>query len=351
MLTVYSDADAAKWKKAVDSFLQNDIYYSYEYVHSFKIHGDGEPLLFLYENGGTRICYAVMKSDIADCPLFEGLIPKDKYFDLETPYGYGGPIYEGIINDDILNDFKGEIYEYCKNNRIISQFVRFHPLFENWNVAKNLIESKYLRDTIYIDTSSEDTIWTNFDTKNRNMVRKAIKSGVSIEMKSIEEYEDFIPIYNSTMQLHDADGYYIFDKEYYEYLISMGDSAKIFYAYYEGKPVSASIMLFSDKFMHYHLSGTYPQYRNLAASNLLLYEAAKEASRRKIKRFHLGGGLSPDDSLFGFKKQFNKNARASFVVGRTVFDEAAYDELLRIREQKDSSFNRNNARMIAYRCP
>lgn len=351
MLTVLTDKDSACWNDTVKSFKQWDIYYTYEYVHSFKLHGDGEPLLFLYEKDDSKICYVVMKSDIGDSPLFSGLLERGKFYDLETPYGYGGPIAEGEISSSILDDFKEEICKYCRQNNIISQFVRFHPLLMNWKIAENLIESRYLRDTIYIDTSSEDIIWSNFDTKNRNMVRKAVKSGVTVEMKSIEEYEEFIPIYNSTMKLHDADEYYIFGKEYYEYLKTMGEDAKLFYAYCEGKPISASIMLFSDKYMHYHLSGTYPEYRNLAASNLLLYEAAKEALSRGINRFHLGGGLSPDDSLFGFKKQFNKNGRAPFVVGRTIFDEKSYEELLRIREEKDSSFDRNNSRMIAYRCP
>ena len=57
----------------------------------------------------------------------------------------------------------------------------------------------------------------------------------------------------------------------------------------------------------------------------------------------------PDDSLFGFKKQFNKGGRLPFVIGRTVFDKAAYDHLLDIREKADPGFQRDNSRMIQYR--
>ena len=61
------------------------------------------------------------------------------------------------------------------------------------------------------------------------------------------------------------------------------------------------------------------------------------------------GGVSADDSLFKFKKKFNKYGRLSFVVGRTIFDKDSYDYLLDIRERLDDTFDRDNSFMIQYR--
>ena len=231
----------------------------------------------------------------------------------------------------------------------MSQFVRFHPLLENWLVWKNGIETRYLRDTIFIDTSSKEIVWQNIESKNRNMIRKAKKNNVKIEIDSIDNVREFIPLYKATMERNAADEYYTFHQNYFDFLQKMNENVCLFRALYDGKVISSSIMFYNKKFMHYHLSGSDWKYKNLAATNLLLYEAALWAADEGIKRFHLGGGLSPNDSLFSFKKQFNRKDRGRFVVGRTIFDKEKYAHLLRCRKDVDSEFDVDNSFMIQYR--
>lgn len=351
MLTIIDAKDIKTWNDTVKSFKKWDVYYTHEYAFSFKIHGDGEPLLLLYEDevDNSRFCYVVMKNDISEAECFKNAIEKGKYYDIETPYGYGGPLTDNVISKQAEETFKKEMYAYCQNNNIVSQFVRFHPLLENYNLMDNYFETRYLRDTIYMDTSSVETIWRNIESKNRNMIRKAQKNGVSIEIASIGENKDFIQLYNQTMKKNQASDYYFFEEDYFSYLKQMKEEACIFYAMYEGKPISAAIMFYNDKYMHYHLSGSDIEYRNLASSNLLLYEAAVWASEKGIEKFHLGGGMYPDDSLFGFKKQFNRNDRTKFVVGRTIFMTEKYNELMSIRKELDEQFDMYNSNLIQYR--
>lgn len=313
------------------------------------LHGDGEPLLIEYIDEESHFCYVVMKSDISECVAFKGKLEKGKYYDFETPYGYGGPLSDSGVSEESQNRFQKEMMAYCEENKIVSQFVRFHPLLGNHEVLPTVIETRYLRDTIYIDTSSPEVIMENMDSKNRNMVRKAIKNGVSIVCKPIDEYSEFISMYEETMLKDDADDYYTFREDYFEAQEMLKGNAYIFYAVQEDKPIAGSIMYFNDKFIHYHLAGTHTEYRKFSPSNLLLYEVACWASERGIQKFHLGGGMEPDDSLFGFKKQFNKKGRLPFVVGRTIFDRKIYDELLMIRKQIDSDFDMENGRLIQYR--
>ena len=220
---------------------------------------------------------------------------------------------------------------------------------KNYDTIPYVIETKYLRDTIFMDTTNPELIMLNMDSKNRNMVRKAQKNDVSIIKKDITEFEEFIPMYIETMKKNGAEEYYIFQRNYFESLITMKDNAFILYAIYKDIPISGSIIYYNDRYMHYHLSGSYTEYRKYSPSNFLLYTAACIASEIGIKQFHLGGGMSPDDSLFGFKKQFNKYGRASFFVGRTIFNMDAYKELLNIRKKADLEFDINNGFMIQYR--
>ncbi|MBR1796592.1 MAG: peptidoglycan bridge formation glycyltransferase FemA/FemB family protein [Clostridiales bacterium] len=290
-----------------------------------------------------------MCSDIADSPTFKALLTPREYYDFETPYGYGGPLCDSAIPENSQKCFLKEINEYAHANGIISQFVRFHPLLMNHEDAPLVFETRYLHDTIFIDTESPELIMQNMDSKNRNMVRKAAKNGVTIERRSIDQYQDFLPIYFETMEKDDAEEYYFFGEDYFKAQLELKNNACIFYALLEGKPIAAAIMYYNDRFIHYHLAGTHTEYRKFAPSNLLLYETACWASEQGIKKFHLGGGITQDDNLFGFKKQFNKNGRLPFVIGRTIFNNSSYDKLMQIRKSADPDFNPQNNRMIQYR--
>jgi len=341
---------AVQWNEYVKSFPNWDVYYLCGYAESFIQNGDGEPLLFCYEDECSRMCYVVMKNDIAACSPFWNSLPIGKYFDFETPYGYGGPLVDGEFGAESQKQFAEQLNIFCEENGVVSQFVRFHPMLENHTLFSEVSENVYMRDTVFVDTSSEDIIFANLDSKNRNMVRKARKSGIQIVQRPMEDYEAFLEMYCETMHRNSADDYYLFSEKYFACLRdSLKDNATIFYAMLENKPVSGAIFLFNEKTMHYHLAGTNWEYRKLAASNLLLYEAAIWACKSGITRLHLGGGLSENDSLFGFKKQFNRSGRLSFYIGRTIFNRTAYDCLLQIRKQLDPEFDINNGFMIQYR--
>lgn len=313
------------------------------------MHGDGVPFLIEYEDTIAHFCYVVMRSDIAESDKFKGVLEPKKYYDYETPYGYGGPLCDAVIPTDSQSSFLREMTEYAKTEGIISQFVRFHPLLANHESASNVFETRYMHDVIYIDTASPELIMKNMDSKNRNMVRKAIKNGVTIERKPIDQYKEFLSMYEETMLKDNADAYYTFHEDYFKAQQALSEHACFFYAMKDGQPIAGAIMYYNDKFIHYHLAGTHTEYRKFSPSNLLLYEVACWASKRGIQRFHLGGGMTQDDNLFGFKKQFNKNGRLPFVIGRTVFNQEIYQYLLQVRKKCDSDFNAENGRMIQYR--
>ena len=99
-------------------------------------------------------------------------------------------------------------------------------------------------------------------------------------------------------------------------------------------------MLYGNKQMHYHLSGSRIEYRNLAPSNQLLYQAALWGCEHGFRTFHLGGGVGSDeDNLYKFKAAFNRNSDYQFSIGKEIFDQERYDELVALRAQQDPDFN------------
>jgi hypothetical protein len=72
----------------------------------------------------------------------------------------------------------------------------------------------------------------------------------------------------------------------------------------------------------------------------LLYKAALWGCEQGCKTFHLGGGVgSGEDNLYKFKAAFNKNSDYQFSIGKEIFDQEKYDELVAMRAKKDPDFN------------
>lgn len=339
-----------EWNKLIKSFADWDIYYLNEYVQSLAIHGDGEPLLIYFESEHAKMAYIMMQNDIAEMESFRNKLPHGKLYDWTTPYGYGGPLYDGVITSEWLKKCMGELCEYAKQKHIVSQFFRFHPLLQNQILVEEEMKVLYTKKTVYIDTASMDEIMKNMTPNNRNMVRKAEKNGINIFWDKGERLHEFEWIYKKTMELHQADAYYNFEDNYFQYIIEhMKKNIIFFYATYENKIISSSIFFYNNNYMHYHLSGTLPEYRSMAAANLLLTQAAYWACEHGIKKLHLGGGVGVDDSLLRFKKHFNRKGCIDFCIGANIFDQQKFNKLVKIRKEIDADFDVNKKYMILYR--
>ena len=288
MLSTYTLEDSDTWDKIVKSFKDYDVYWLSGYVKAFKIHGDGEPLLFFYEKGNTRGINVVMKRDIARDPHFSGLMSENTYFDFSSPYGYGGWIIEGECYSNLFEDYEG----WCVNNNIISEFTRFHPLLENYKKCSGNYEVIPLGNTIAMNIVSPDIIWNNITSKNRNMIRKAKKNGVVVYSGRYPEiFQTFRNIYNSTMDKDNAEKYYYFSSNFYQSILNdLPQNAQVFYAVYENNIIAASIILAANGKLNYHLSGSIKD-RLIYCFMKLLYGDALTAIKPFILEVVLAVGM------------------------------------------------------------
>ena len=209
-----------------------------------------------------------------------------------------------------------------------------------------------LGKTVAMDLASEDVIWMNIHSKNRNMIRKAEKNGIEIKHgRGLELFDEFIKIYNAIMDRDNAEEYYYFEPEFYNSIHEdLNDNYEMFWAEYEGKIIAMSIMIFANGRLNYHLSCSDIEYRNLSPSNLLLYKAAMWGCEKGMKTFHLGGGVGSDeDNLFKFKIAFNRFSNYQFSIAKHVFDQSRYDELVAERAARDIEFNQESKFFPLYR--
>lgn len=335
MLKVLTIEQSTNWDEIVTTFKDYDVYYLSGYVKAFQIHGDGEPLLFYYEDGNCKGINVVMKRDIASDVNFKGILEPNKYFDFATPYGYGGWLIEGEQTQELFNEYE----KWCLGHNIVSEFVRYHPVLKNHVYSEKAYEVIPLGETVAIDTTDKELIWANFNPKNRNVIRKAINNGIEIKHGSSEElFDTFMSIYNGTMDKDNADSYYYFKKEFYDSVRNdLNDNVTLFYAELNGIIIAASIILFANGKLNYHLSGSLREYQNLAPSNLMLWKAAEWGNENGCATFHLGGGVgSSEDSLFKFKKAFYRGELCRYHIGKKIFSNLLYKRLI---EKRKGSLN------------
>ena len=342
MVHVYTMSQRKEWDRIVKSFMEHDVYYLSGYVSAFQIHGDGEPQLLFYEQNGLRAIYVYMKRQTAIVGWYDSI----------TPYGYGGVLFEGDVTETNLKAFWDAYVQKMMEESIVCNFVRYHPILANAVPMRVVSEVIDLGKTVAFHLDSPEVIWQNIVPKNRNMIRKAEKNGIEIQHSAdMALFEDFVRIYNATMDKDNAEEYYYFGEDFYKSIHEdLNGHYEMFYATYEGQIIAMSIMLYANKQMHYHLSGSLLEYRNLAPSNLLLYKAALWGAEHGYKTFHLGGGVgSGEDNLYKFKAAFNRESNYQFSIAKMIFDHEKYDTLIAERAARDPEFNKESKFFPLYR--
>lgn len=353
MLKLISNDEEQTWDNVLEQFPNASIYYSRQYCKAFQIHGDGDPVMVSYENkNGLKGICVIMKRDISFCHSFSNYIKEGEVFDAVTPYGYGGFIFNRNPSKEEQEQLSNELKQTLQKEKIISLFIRFSPLLANADSSRHILDVIDLGNTISMDLNNEEILLANMKRENRNRIRKAQKNGVVVKYNTGEEImNQFIPIYEETMNADNANDYYFFKPEFYNSIVNdLKGKYKIFLAEYMGQTISGIIIIYHNDSIEYHLGGTKRDYRNLAAANLLLYSAALWGIENGFKTFHLGGGVgSGEDNLYRFKSTFNKNSNNRFSIGKLIVDETKYNYLVGLREKHDPDFNSESTFFPLYR--
>lgn len=347
MIRLFKLADKDLWRKFLISLPENcrDVYFLPEYYSLYQNYGDGDAYCFVYENNGELVLYPFLKNAIT--PL--GYELDKEYYDIQGAYGYNG-IITSDKSPEFIASFWDEFDRWCQENDIVAEFTRFHPLLNNQRLASPQMKTFFSRHTVALDLT-EDDIWMHqISSKNRNMIRKAEKEGVTIVES--DDYETFRKLYNGTMTDLHAESFYFFPPNYYkEYKHTFRDNSLLCLALLDGKIIAGSMFMYSDDYAHYHLSARDREYSRYAANNLILWYGIRKAKERGCKWFHFGGGTTgeEDDSLLKFKKEFSKTL-CEFWIGKRVHNQAVYDQIVeQWKTSHPDSFEHNKVKLLGYR--
>jgi serine/alanine adding enzyme len=257
-----------------------------------------------------------------------------KYFDITTPYGYGGPCIVQCGNDKkaLLEEYYKAFKKYCLENNIVSEFVRFHPVLNNIEDFKSIYQTQIIRSTLGTNLKDfDDPVQSEFSKGCRQRIRTALNKGIEYKVtEKPENLHSFKEIYYSTMDRNKATNYYYFDDDYFEDCLKyFKDNIILVEAIFENKVIATDLCFAYNKIINIHLSGTLSEYIYLSPTYILRYAATLWGKEKGYKLIHYGGGRSNSrtDNLFLFKKKFAKNTEFEFGVGKNIWNEDIYNKL------------------------
>jgi lipid II:glycine glycyltransferase (peptidoglycan interpeptide bridge formation enzyme) len=327
-----------------------DIYFTPEYYEIYENYKDGLARCFVFEENENTAIYPFLQNSINKI----GYILGEEYFDIQGAYGYNG-VLSTCTEPSFFDKFHSVFNKYCKENNVVAEFTRFHPLLKNHIFSSGQLSIIKDRKTVYVDLSETETeIWNqSYSSENRNMIRKALKNNIEVNIcSSPDDYKDFYEIYIKTMRDLNVSPYFYFNEKYIlNFRSLMPDNHKLILAKHNNEIIGGILLMTYKDYAHYHLSCRKKEYGKFALTNLLLDFAIKYLKSTGCKFFHLGGGTTSfeKDPLFKFKANFS-NHYADFFIGKKIHDQFIYDKIVnQWQELFQESYIKNKSKLLGYR--
>ena len=121
--------DSSRWLRFFDNLPTNfkDIYFHPEYVDMHKFIKGSRSLLFIYYDSKDFWAHSFIYQPIN---LSYANIKDNQWFDIESVYGYGGPI-SNSKNNKFIKNANDCFTKWAIEKKIIASFIRFNPLISN----------------------------------------------------------------------------------------------------------------------------------------------------------------------------------------------------------------------------
>lgn len=278
-----------------------------------------EPLHLGYQSSGRVWMHS----------LHQSTIPGTGWKDASSPYGYGGPV-ANTDDPDFLREAWTAYEAWMRANRVVVEYVRFHPLMANERLYGGRVADN--REVVSIDLVSGDAT-SAYPSRLRQTLKKAERAGLCYaEYPLAARCEAFAQYYRTAMRGIGADPFYLFEDTYFRALAATGMGRVGVCGAEAGADapqwLAACLFIDAPGVREYHLAATSEAGRAHGASAFALHQGAMAARQRGAMSMYLGGGTDArrDNPLLFFKGGFSP-LRLVYRTGFSVFDASGYEEI------------------------
>ncbi len=336
MIAEFINIHDPRWRQLLAQ-APHDFYHLPEYIAFAARYEDAEPTAFYAQDEQQKNTLLI--------PLLIRRLPEELndgagWRDAVSPYGFPSPVLYNPNLDAAQSGLPELLRAYimlCQDQKILSTFIRLHPLLAlNLEALSQIGTVIHHGQTIYIDLSqTEDALWSDTRKDHRTGIIKLESAGFKAHHNCWDEFDAFIEIYQATMEKLDAASFYRFSANYFKDMrAALQRHLHLFTVVSPTGDISAAgLFVQTNEIVQFHLSGSHPEYRKHAPSKLMLHAVRRWAKDAGCHFLHLGGGLgASESSLFAFKAGFSK-LRAEFHTLRIITDQAEYQRLVQKKLQ------------------
>ncbi len=325
------DINNPLWNETL-SKLNHDVYHLPEYVKLDSQRTNTKPEAFLLEDGDNIFFAPYLLRSCSDIVTGE----TSDLYDVISPYGYSGILMnEAAMSNPEFPDFALiQFKQQLKQRGVCSAFLRLHPILgEKFSQVFQTDPLTKSGQTVSIDLNlSEEQIWAKTRRGHQSTINKCMRLGLSAKIVPYADFiDEFIDIYEETMNRVKAKDSYYFSRDYFKGLLNLGDQVHLGVVESESQIVCVCLFFESCGIVQAHLGGTRTEFLKQSPFNLLLHHTRLWAKDRGNTYLHIGGGVGGNkDNLYTFKSGFSKQ-RHDFLTLRSVVNNAKYDDLLEFR--------------------
>lgn len=200
----------------------------------------------------------------------------------------------------------------AEQHKCVSSTIVTSPFALNTNSYEENSRYRYKRSpasqiALLPDNSEENAsnLMRQFHKKTRNMVRKAIKEGVTFELTNDSNSMQFLyKIHRENMLQIGAPPK---PQEFFEALLSKQENGidfNVLIGKIGQKRVAALLLLYFNRTVEYFTPAVINEYRNLQPLSLLIFEGMKNAIKRGYKYWNFGGTWPSQESIYRFKHRW-----------------------------------------------
>jgi FemAB-related protein (PEP-CTERM system-associated) len=215
---------------------------------------------------------------------------------------YGGP----IINPSLDSETQQKVISFLLNGalKIFTfknlDYLEIRSPVIPIDLLKKLMDFKFSALKRYVTfrvnlSRDEEDLWKSLDKKTRNSIKKAIKS--NLEYYEINKYDDlrkYFSLYLKTQKKHGSPPHSF--KLFENFFRLMKENIKILLAETKGMPIAGIIIFCNKPGMYWWNNVSDPKFRELNATNLLLWKVIQYGREKGYKyldlgRTRIGGGV------------------------------------------------------------
>ena len=309
---------------------------------------------FLHNNDGAMIYYSLKFRDflqkltngysnyyiaIDDVGQVVGVLPLmikpgmyGKVINSLPYYGSNGGILSE--NEDAKTALLDKYLEILSGKDIAASTIVGNPLDKNYNYSLIKSNEADFRIGQFTDISGElatiEDLLLKFHSKTRNIIRKAIKSDVTVKIEN--------NMFNFLEETHNENmltiGGLAKTKDFFRLIpevFSAGLDYNVYVARHNDIPVAAVLVLYFGKVVEYYTPVIVKEYRHLQALSFLITQSMFDANHHGFRLWNWGGTWKSQGGVYDFKSKWGTEDK-EYTYHVSILNEELYncskDELL-----------------------